>query len=207
MVIGITGGFCTGKSEVTHAFKKLGAKIIDLDKLAHTTLRPGTESFRKIIKEFTEDILINRRIDRPLLAQKVFMNKKRLNKLNSIIHPIVIRQMLGLLKRFSKKYKIIVVDVPLLFEVGIKKYFDYIIVVKANKKIQMKRAMKKTGLSKIDILRRINSQWPIAKKIKHANFVIDNNDSIMSTRRQTKNIWEGLKTGCSFEKKENNCKF
>ena len=195
MVIGITGSFCTGKSEVAHAFKELGAKIIDLDKLAHTTLRPGTESFRKIIKEFTEDILVNRRIDRSLLAQKVFMNKKRKNKLNSIIHPIVIRQMLGLLKRFNKKYKIIVVDVPLLFEAGMKKYFDYIVVVKANKKIQMKRAMKKTGLSKIDILRRINSQWPIAKKIKHANFVIDNNDSMRKTQRQVKEIWEKIKRG------------
>ncbi|MBL7197466.1 MAG: dephospho-CoA kinase [Candidatus Omnitrophica bacterium] len=193
MVIGITGSFCTGKSEVAHIFKELGAKIIDLDKLAHATLRSETESFRKIIKEFTEDILVNRRIDRPLLAQKVFMSKKRLNKLNSIIHPIVIRQMLGLLKRFSKRYKIIVVDVPLLFEAGMKRYFDYIIVVKANKKIQMKRAMKKTGLSKIDILRRINSQWPIAKKIKHANFVIDNSGSIRKTQRQVKEIWEKVK--------------
>lgn len=193
MVIGITGGFCTGKSVVVKIFKGFGAKIIYLDKLAHTALKPGSKSFRKIIKEFGKNILVSDHIDRSLLAREVFGNRKRLAKLNSIIHPIVIKHMLGLIKKFKHSYKIIAVEAPLLFEAGIKDYFDYIIVVKTNKKTQIKRAIIKTGLSKKDILKRINSQWPLKRKIKQADFVIDNSKSIKETRRQTKKIWDNLK--------------
>ena len=194
MVIGITGGFCTGKSKVASIFRKFGARVIDLDKLAHTVLKPETKSFKKIIKEFGGDILVRSRIDRSLLAQKVFGNKRRVAKLNSIIHPLVIKDMLSLLEKFSKKYKIIVVEAPLLFEAGMEKYFDHIIVVKTNRKTQINRAIKKTGLRKVDVLKRINSQWPIGRKIKQADFIIDNNGSIDRVRKQTKRIWQDLKS-------------
>jgi dephospho-CoA kinase len=190
MVIGITGGYCTGKSQVARIFSKFGAEVIDLDKLAHKTLEPHTKIYKKIIKEFGKDILVSNRINHFLLAQKVFDNKKRLAKLNSIIHPVVVKQMLGLRKKFSKKNKVIVVEAPLLFEAGLKKYFDYIVVVKTDKDTQIRRAIKKTGFSREDVLRRINSQWPIGRKISQADFVIDNSKNIIGTNRQVREIWE-----------------
>ncbi|MDD5005230.1 MAG: dephospho-CoA kinase [Candidatus Omnitrophica bacterium] len=193
MVIAITGGFCTGKSEVARIFRKFGAKIIDLDKLAHLTLKPRTESFKKIVRAFGRDILTNGRINRLLLAKKVFGNRKKLNKLNSIIHPVVIKEMNDLIKKFHKECPVIIAEVPLLFEAGLNDYFDYVIVVNAGKKTQIKRAAAKTNLSKTDILKRIKSQWPIERKIKLADSTIDNNGSIGNTRRQAKNIFENLK--------------
>ncbi|MFC1645569.1 dephospho-CoA kinase [Candidatus Omnitrophota bacterium] len=192
MIIGITGGFCSGKSEAAKVFKGLGAKVIDLDNLAHKALKPGTKSFKKIIKEFGRDLLTNNQIDRSLLAKEVFGSRKKLAKLNSIIHPIVIKRMFGLIKKSKKNYKIIAVEAPLLFEAGMKKYFDYIIVVKANKKNQIERAIRKIGIGKKDILKRINSQWPLKKKAAKADFIIDNNKAVKKMRWQIKEIWKNL---------------
>lgn len=198
MVIGITGGYCTGKSEVIRIFRSLGAKTIDLDKLAHSALKRGTQSHKKIIKEFGKEVLINNSISRPLLAKKVFGNKKRAAKLNSIIHPIVIKQMFSLVKKFKKGSKVICVEAPLLFEASIAKYFDYVVVVRANQKKQLTRAAKKTGLSKRDILKRINSQWSLKRKIARADFIIDNNKSTKKTRQQVKQAWRALKSDYLF---------
>ncbi|MFH1621698.1 MAG: dephospho-CoA kinase [Candidatus Omnitrophota bacterium] len=198
MVIGITGGFCTGKSKVAKIFKNLGAKIMDLDKLAHKTLKPTTKSYKAIIKKFGKGILIKNNIDRSLLAKKVFNNKKNLAKLNSIIHPIVIKQMLSLINKFKKK-NIVVVEAPLLFEANLKEYFNYIIVVKTTKKVQLERAVKKEGFHRLDALQRINMQWPLKKKISSADFVVDNNKSIREIREQIKIIWNKL----NFIKKNN----
>lgn len=209
MVIGITGGYCTGKTQAGRIFRKFGAKIIDLDRLAHRTLKPKTKTFEKIVKEFGRDILVNNRIDRLLLAYEVFNHKKKLAKLNSIIHPIVIRQMDSLVRKFNNKYKIIIVEAPLLFEAGLKNYFDYIAVVKTDKKTQIERAIQKTGLTKKDVLRRINSQMPIKKKLAYADFVIDNSGSIRKTSKQVENIINQLKvrhTSCVVIKRRLRCK-
>lgn len=198
MVIGVTGGFCTGKSKVTGMLGKFGVRVIVLDKLAHKALKRGTESFDKIISEFGKDILVRNSIDRLLLAKKVFGSKKKLARLNSIVHPLVIREMQELINKFSKSHKTIVVEAPLLFEASLRDYFDYIIVVKTDKSTQIRRAVKKTGLNRIDILKRINSQLPLAKKVKMADFIIDNNGSLGNTYKQTKKIWQHLlDCGCS----------
>ncbi len=191
MIIGVTGGFCTGKSRVTKIFEGLGAKAIDLDRLAHKALKRGTKSFHKIIKEFGKDILVNNAIGRPLLAKKVFDDKKKLAKLNSIVHPVVISQMQKLIKRFKKNN--VVVEAPLLFEAHLRNYFDYIVVVRANKDTQIERAMKNSGLNRKDILKRMNSQMPLAKKVAMADFVIDNSGSIKNTYKQARKIWQGRK--------------
>jgi dephospho-CoA kinase len=188
MVIGVTGGFCTGKTKITEIFQAFGAKVIDLDVLAHKALERGTKSFRRIIQEFGKDILVNDAISRPLLAKKVFTDNKKLAKLNSIVHPVVIKQMQGLIKK--AKGRDIVVEVPLLFEAGLRNYFDYIVVVKANKQTQIKRAMKNKGLNRIDVLRRINSQMPLSQKVKMADFVIDNEGVVKNTYKQAKQIWQ-----------------
>lgn len=191
MVIGITGGFCTGKSQATKIFKSLGAKIIDLDKLAHEALKPTTKSYKAIVKKFGRGILIKNNIDRSLLAKKVFSNKKNLLKLNSIIHPMVIKQMLSLINKFKHK-NIVVVEAPLLFEANLKEYFNYIIVVKTNKKVQLERAVKSEGFHRLDALKRINMQWPLKKKICYADFIVDNNNSIKETRKQIEDIWKKI---------------
>lgn len=192
-IIGLTGGYHTGKTTVARFFRDCGVKTIDLDKLAHKALRPSSPHFKKIVKAFGKDIVVNNRIDRLRLARKVFGDKRRLAQLNAIIHPSVIKTMKGLIKSFSKKYRFTAIETPLLFEAGLQQHFDYIIVVVADKKKQMERAKKTTSLSSADILRRINSQLPLAKKKKKADFVINNNYSKTQTRTQVRDIMEQLR--------------
>lgn len=192
MVIGVTGGFCTGKSKVAGFFREFGAKVIDLDKLAHKALKRGTKSCNQIIKQFGSGILVNNNIDRRLLAKKVFGNKRNLIKLNSIVHPIVINEMRGLINKSARSHKAVVVEAPLLFEASLKDYFNYIVVVKTDKDTQIKRSIRKTGLKRQDALKRINSQLTLSRKIKMADFVVDNNGSFNNTYKQVKEIWRGL---------------
>ena len=193
MVIGVTGGYCSGKTTVVKLFKKYKARIVDLDKLAHKSLNPKSKNFKKIIKEFGKDILSNGKISHLRLARKVFGDKKRLAKLNSIIHPAVIKQMASLIRKHKKRYRFIVVEAPLLFEADLKDHFDYIVVVSANKKKQIERAIKKTRFDKADILKRIKSQIPLSKKGAQADFVVDNNKSLRETKRQVNNIIREIK--------------
>lgn len=193
IVIGLTGGYHTGKSTVARFFEKDGAGVIDLDELAHKALRPSSAQFKKIVKEFGEDIVVGNQIDRLCLARKVFGNKRRLAQLNAIIHPFVEREMVRRIQSLSEKSSYIVVEAPLLFEAGLQKYFDYIVVVAANKKQQIERAKKSTYLKRADIVKRIDSQCALARKIVNADFVVDNNDSRSTTQRQVQAIIRQLR--------------
>lgn len=193
MIIGITGSFCSGKSLVAKVFKDNGAKVVDLDKLAHNYLKLNTATAKQIVKAFGKGIVVGGRIDRQRLASVVFGNKIKLKRLNSIIHPQVIKDMLRLIKKHRQGYKIVVVEAPLLFEAGLKKYFDYIFVVKTRKGVQIKRAQSKFRLKRADILKRISNQWPLAKKLCQADFIIDNNGSVGATRSRVKKIIKKLR--------------
>ncbi|MEM7819873.1 MAG: dephospho-CoA kinase [Candidatus Aenigmatarchaeota archaeon] len=177
-IIGITGSFGSGKTTVANIFKDLGAYVIDADKIAKQLMK-NKKIKSKIKNEFGT-------INRKNLSDVVFSDKRKLLKLNKIVHPIVIKEIKNRIKK--SKNKIIVVDVPLLFEAKMEKFFDKIIVVNCDKKMQIKRLIKK-GFEKRDILKRIKSQLPIEKKLKFADYVIDNNMDIISTKKQVKKIW------------------
>jgi len=195
MVLGVTGGFCCGKSLVTKIFKSHGAKIINLDSLSHRYLKLDTPIAKRIIRYFGKNIVRAGRIDRRILASKVFGNQKRLKRLNSIIHPAVISDMQKLLEKYRARYRLIVVEAPLLFEARLKQYFDLVIVVKTNRDIQFYRAKRKFGLSDHQIENRISSQLPLSRKVKEADFVIDNSGSISETKKQIESIIKQLKIG------------
>ena len=187
IVLGLTGSFGSGKTTVARIFKSFGAKVIDADRLAHRYLSAGTDTYKKIIRVFGSGILKkDRAIDRAKLAAAVFNHQGLLRKLNRIIHPEVIRD----IRRKIRKTKagLIVLDVPLLIEAGLIGLADKIIVVKISREKQIRRLVEKTHLSKKNILKRIKSQIPLAKKIRLADFVIDNSATIRETRKQVKEI-------------------
>lgn len=193
IVIGLTGGYHTGKSTVASFFRENGAKVIDLDEFAHQMLRPSSTQYKKIVKEFGKDIVVANRINRLRLACKVFGNKRRLAKLNAIIHPFVIKKMKRSIASLSKRYRYIVVEAPLLFEAGLRKYFDYIVVVAAYKKKQLERAERIGHCSSADSIKRIDSQIALSYKMKRADFIVDNNGSRRRTRTQVRAIMKQLR--------------
>ncbi|MFH0790909.1 MAG: dephospho-CoA kinase [Candidatus Omnitrophota bacterium] len=190
-VIGITGGFGTGKTTVSELFKSLGAKVIDADKIAHELIRPRTVIYGKIIKLFGEKILRkNKSIDRSRVSKSVFDDPKLLKRLNKIVHPAV-EKVIKEQVQYCRQ-NLILLDIPLLFEAKLEYLVDKIIVVKTNRRSQFERLLEKTKYDKEDILKRINVQMPLADKIRQADFVIDNNGTIEQTKKQVKEIWRKI---------------
>ncbi|MDD5045128.1 MAG: dephospho-CoA kinase [Candidatus Omnitrophica bacterium] len=191
-VLGLTGSWGTGKTTVARMFKRLGANIIDADKIAHCLIRPHSAVYRQIVsvfgKRFTKPGSPS--IDRKKLARAAFANKVLLKKLNKIMHPAII---LGIKLELKKnRSKLVVLDAPLLIETGLDSITDKLIVVSLDKAEQLKRLKRKTGLSSKDIKRRISSQLPLGTKIKKADFVIDNNGTKKNTYQQVKAVCKKL---------------
>ncbi len=193
IVIGITGSFGTGKTTVAKLFKKLGAKVIDADRISHSLLRPGTEVYRRVVRIFGKGVISkNKTIDRVKLGKVVFGNHRLLKRLTGIIHPLVVKRIkLSIENNYNARA--IVIDAPLLLEAGLDSVLDFLVVVKAKRNNQIKRIEKKFGLKKLDILKRIKAQLPLEKKISLADFIIDNNGTIKKTVAQVKEIYDRLK--------------
>jgi dephospho-CoA kinase len=176
ILVGLTGGVATGKSTVAAMFQRCGAVVIDADALAREVVTPGTPAWREIIRQFGKGILSpDRTINRQALGALVFQNKSKLRRLEQIIHPRVAREQARLTKQAATEdpNAVVMYDVPLLFEAGIDKRVDTIIVVTADRETQIKRLRQRNGLTRAEALRRIQSQMPLTKKRHLAQYVVD----------------------------------
>ena len=196
IIVGLTGGWGTGKTTVARMFARLGAKILDADRISHSLIRPDTKSWKAIVLLFGKDVLNgNRTINRKKLGKIVFENKKYLKKLERIIHPLVVEEITKRLARIKHKSKndLIIIDAPLLIEAGLQKQVDKLIVVKLERKRQIARLLKKSDLSRSQMLKRIALQMPLSRKTAMADYVIDNNRGLKNTANQVRRIWEEIK--------------
>jgi len=191
-IIGLTGGFGTGKSYAACVFKSLGARVIDADKIAHDALKKTSGEYRKIRIAFGPSVLDKSgNIDRKRLAGAVFGDRDLLKRLNAIIHPGVIRAIKSKIRNSSKD-GVIVLDAPLLIEAGLKNITDIIVVVTCPKDEQIRRCSRKFKIDKKEVLRRIKSQMPLSKKIKMADYVINNGATRVETRKEIEKIWRRI---------------
>ncbi len=186
-ILAVTGGFGTGKSTVAKYFKRFGAKVVDADKIARNLLNPGTEVYKKAVDIFGKGILKNNKdIDRIKLAGIVFNDHNLLKRLNKLIHPEVKKIIKQEIARASEK--IIVLDVPLLFEAKLENLVDKTIVVKAGRAEQIQRLRNKSLFTKEDIVKRINAQMSLSDKVRLADFVIDNSGTLENTNKQVEKL-------------------
>jgi len=197
LIIGLTGGIVVGKSTVASMFKDLGAKIVDADKLGHSVILPHRPAWEKITRLFGKGILQNDlTIDRGKLGKIVFANQTLLKKLNEITHPEIIK----LIKKeinFAKnkthnQEKILIIDAALIYEAKMDRLMDKIIIVYINKDEQVKRLIRRNNLSREEALQRIKSQMSMKEKVKMAEYVIDNSNSLDKTKKQVEKTWEEL---------------
>ena len=186
--MGLTGGLGSGKSTVLEMFRKKGAVVLDADAVVHEAYNK-TAVLGKIKKIFGPDVVKGYRLDRKKLADIVFSSVGKRKKLEKILHPLVRKKMRAVLSRC--RAKVAICDVPLLFETGWDKKFKKIIVVDAPLMVRLRR-LKKKGYSAEESSRRIAAQWPIAKKIKRADFVVNNASTIKNTKAQVDLIWENI---------------
>jgi len=193
LIVGVTGSFGTGKTTVSKMFAQLGAYVINADYMTHQLMRYKGKCYGSIVKHFGRNILKGRDINRSKLGAIVFNNKRKLQALCRIIHPVIITEIKTKIKqRRYKGNKMIIIDAPLLIEAGLNKIVDYLIVVKANQNLQVERIQKNIPLSQTQILKRIKVQMPINKKIKLADFIINNGGGISNTQKQVRAIWKKL---------------
>jgi len=197
LIIGLTGGIVGGKSTVASMFKDLDAKIVDADELGHSVILPHRPAWKKITRLFGKDILQNDlTIDREKLGKIVFTDQALLKKLNEITHPEIIKLIkkeINLAKdKTRSQEKILIIDAALIYEAKMDRLMDKIIVVYINEDEQVKRLIRRNNLSKEEALQRIKSQMPMKEKVKTADYVIDNSNSLNTTREQVEKIWQEL---------------
>jgi len=195
IIVGLTGSVGTGKSTVTNFFRELGAYIIDWDELARGLVRPRLKAWKEIVEYFGKDLLSeDLTINRQKLAQIVFADKEKLEKLNQIVHPEVFKED----EKITNEIKnldpdaVIIKDIPLLFEVAHPIFVDKVVVVAASEQTQLRRSEEK-GMSREDAQSRIKSQLPLEEKIKSADFVINNDGPLEEIKRQVEEIYSLLK--------------
>jgi len=194
--VGLTGGLACGKTFVGEVLARAGCLLIQADELGHEVLAPGGEAYQGVLKEFGGEILASdRTIDRRALAARVFGDPGRLARLNTLVHPAVIRREEELVAAFAAREPggIAVVEAAILIETGSYKRFDKMILVTCSEDQQLERAMRREGAVDADVRARLSRQMPVSEKRKFADFVINTSGDKEDTLRQTLVVYEELR--------------
>jgi dephospho-CoA kinase len=195
--VGLTGGLASGKSLVGAALAGLGCYLIQADELGHKVLLPGGEAYDAVVHEFGEAILDDEgMIDRRRLAARVFNQPERLEKLNSLVHPPVIRREREIEEDIARRdpHAITVVEAAILVETRSYERFDKLIVAVCTPQQQIERAMRRDGFSKEEVMARLSRQLPLEEKIKVADYVIDTSGSKEQTLAQVRDVYDTLRS-------------
>jgi dephospho-CoA kinase len=196
LVVGLTGGIASGKSTVANMFKEMGIEVIDADIEARKAVEIGEAAYEQIVTYFGEGILNDdHTINRSKLAEIIFNDSVKRQKLNDIVHPDVRRRMNEKKETaILRGDQVVVLDIPLLFESGLKHMVDVVLLVYVEKDVQLQRLMDRNLLTKEEALARIQSQMPIEDKRKLADKVINNNGTIDDTKKQLIELLTDWKT-------------
>jgi dephospho-CoA kinase len=194
ILIGLTGGPGTGKSLAAEYLKRQGAVIISGDDTGREVLEVYPAVLKKLVRSFGDDILeSNGILNRRALGRIVFGDPKALKKLNDIIHPHLLKSLKAKIDQHRKSGKLVVVDAALIFEWGIERWFDYILVVTSKRTNRIERLMY-SGLTRKEVEGRIRSQIPQSDKAKRADFIITNNSSKTVLRGKVNSLLKTIKS-------------
>ena len=193
--VGLTGGIASGKSTVARMLAEKGAVTIDFDEMAHAVEDPEGPVWREIVRHFGEEILHeDRTIDRRKLGETVFADREKRELLNRLVHPAIFdewqRRLAGIRARCADA--IVVSDIPLLIEAGMKGMVDLVLLVYITPEEQIQRVMARDGFSREEAERRLAAQMPIDEKLSLADLVIRNGGSREETRRAVCTVWMDL---------------
>jgi len=206
--VGLTGGIASGKSAVGEMFVALGAHLVQADRIAHQLMQPGQLVYNEVVRHFGREILNqDGSVNRTKLAEAAFGTgpkpaegkPSRIEELNRIVHPAVIRSQEGWMEEMGRQdpHAVAIVEAALILEAHTADRFDRLIVVTCSdeQKIARFAARQKIDLeaARKEVTRRMSAQLPDEEKIKAANYVIDNSDSLDRTREQAIQVWQKLR--------------
>jgi dephospho-CoA kinase len=193
MIIGLTGGIASGKSESAKYFEELGAFCIDADAVAKELTCKDKPALQEIAKVFGDDILsLEGTLNREKLADIIFSDVSSKLKVEEILHSRVISCINEIISKEISEKEVIVVNAPLLFETGLDKVCDKIVTIKISYDIQVERLALRDGLNNDEIKKRIASQMPMEEKVKLSDFVVDNSGSKKDLKKKIENIYRLL---------------
>lgn len=187
-VIGLTGNIATGKSLVRRMLESLGAFGIDADALAHKVIKPGSQGYYHVVKEFGQSVLApGGEVNRAKLGEIVFADPHALQRLEAIIHPLVGNEINRIASEVDDKT--IVIEAIKLIEAGLDKQCDTLWVTWSITELQVARLMQSRRMDLEEAYRRISAQPPQELKIGQADQVIENNGSIQELRERVLQAW------------------
>lgn len=199
--VGLTGGIAAGKSVVGEMFGALGAHVIQADEIAHQLMQPGEAVYQEVVAHFGAGILDpGGSVNRARLAESAFgSNPSRVQELNQIVHPAVIRRQEEWMKQVAESdlHAVALVEAALILEADMAKRLDRLIVVTCHPEQRIERWARRLNVdeetARREVTRRMAAQLPDGEKIKAANYVVDNSGSLDETRRQVKEIYAELR--------------
>lgn len=180
-LIGLTGMIASGKTTVSEYLIQKGYKIIDADKISHKVTNIGNRGYKAILKLFPQVIDAENNIDRKKLSGIVFSDKNQLQLLNETLHPIILDEIDNKIKE-SQSYHIVFLDAPLLFETGLDKKCDLVLLIAVDEQIQIQRLTKRDGIDIFTARKIIASQMGIEKRIEKSDVVIYNNEDLVQLK-------------------------
>jgi dephospho-CoA kinase len=171
-ILGLTGCIGMGKTTAASTFRQYGIAVYDADTSVHQLMGPKGKALGPVQKAFP-GVVINNYIDRKALGSVVYNDKNALALLESILHPMVQDKQLGFLRQCANsREKLVVLDIPLLFENKIDKSVDAVAVVTAPKYLQKTRVLKRPGMTLERFTKIVEHQWPDLEKRKRADFIV-----------------------------------
>jgi dephospho-CoA kinase len=203
--VGLTGGIASGKSVVGEMFVALGAHLIQADAIAHELMQPGEDVYREVVRHFGEGILNpDGTVNRARLAEMAFgvregSHLSRVQELNEIVHPAVIRRQEAWMAEVGRSdpRAVAVVEAALILEAGAAESFDRLLVVTCRPEQRVQRWAARVGVdvetARREVERRMAAQFPDETKIEAADYVIDNSGSLDETQKRVKQVYGELK--------------
>ena len=194
LLVGLTGNIAAGKSTVSQLLSERGATIIDADILARRAVERGTAAYDKIVQRWGSTVLgPDQQIDRAALRRLVFDDHEQLEKLNEFVHPEVERQRGVLVDEARERGdRVVICDIPLLFEARLVDRFDKVILVDATRPRRLERLVHERQLSEAEAMKMIAAQMPAELKRARADYVIDNNGTIADLDTRVRAVWAEL---------------
>lgn len=191
LVIGLTGGIGTGKTEAALYMEFLGAALINADQVGHEAYTPHSEAWRQVVEAFGEGILqASGEIDRQSLGAIVFSDPEQLARLNGIMHPLMagmVQDKIAGLR--SEGTGVVVVEAALLFEAGWDSLVEEVWVTDSPEEAVIQRLSQRNGMTEEEARRRVSSQMDRAERLDRANFVIDNSSNVEAMQSAIDGLW------------------
>jgi dephospho-CoA kinase len=194
--VALTGNIAAGKSAVADLFRRWGATVIDADEIVREVQAPGAPVMREIAARFGASVVrADGSLDRPALRRRVMADPDALAALNRIVHPAVHarRAELTAVAR-SRGDRLVVSDIPLLFEAAEPSEFDVIVLVDAPEEVRLARLMEHRGLDEEEARRMIEAQMPSREKRARSDYVIENDGDPAALERTAKEVWRALRS-------------